>query len=356
MNIRLFVAVLSALVTLAGSASTSHATHPQPFGSDLMLHNVPLRASVHSDIHVRVFHNLHWSCVWHHKKTVFTVHGAAGTANTWAPLAEAIFDRFHGNKRVCRVAAIDLPGHGGSPPPEGILFGDLTLDDYAAAVIGTLHRLEHRGIRPRVALGHSQGGMVLQLAQQALLDEGKSLREAFGIKRAALLSSVAPGAVPWDFADSGTGPALITQFASTHPTLGQVFDLPPELWVPIVFTNLNGAIPATAPTPAEVVQQEYSSVESFAALAELVGVPPSTRPEVDAEIFADDFGTRLGVVAFEHDTLVPPDNSEALYEYLTGEDASCGFAEVLGEDAVHGAPISIPDAVLDAIEDLSILP
>jgi pimeloyl-ACP methyl ester carboxylesterase len=356
MKIRSFAAALSAVASLAGSASMSHATQPQPCGSDLMLHNVALRPGVHSDIHVRVFHNPHWSCAWDHTKTIFTVHGAAGSANTWEPLSDALFDRFDGDERVCRVAAIDLPGHGGSSPPEGLVFGDLTLEDFGAAVVGTLHRLKHHGIRPRLALGHSQGGIVLQLAQQALLDDGSSLREAFGIRRAALLGSVAPQAVPWDFADSGAGAGLIMQFASNHPTLGQVFDLPPELWVPIVFTNLNGAIPPSAPAPAEVVQHEYLSLESFTALASLVGAPSFSRPDVDPGVFADHLGTRLGVVAFEHDTLIPPDNSEALYEHLTGEEASCAFSVVLGEDAVHGAPINIPDAVLDALEDVSILP
>lgn len=344
---------LAAVVALVGVASPASASN-QHVGSDLLLEDVELRPGVQSDIHVRFFSKPHVKC---NKNTIVAIHGAAASATSWKPLAEALFDRFPHGQRACRIAAIELPGHGESPPPDGILYGDLTLEDYATAVRGTLHRLEQLDLRPRTLMGLSQGGVVLQLVQQQLLDQGSSLREEHGIKRAMLLASVGPQALPWSFSDSGVGPALISQLAFAHPTLGTIVDLPPALWVQTVFTNMNGVIAANAPTPAEVVSEGYISFESIAALGGLVGLSPFSRPDVDAEIFAHEHGTKLDVVAFEHDSLVRPDEKEALYEYLTGEEACDDhFAVVPGEDAVHGMVMSNPDGLIDVLDDQHMLP
>jgi hypothetical protein len=47
-----------------------------------------------------------------------------------------------GGERVSRYIAVDLPGHGESPPRVCALFGELMLADYVAALLGTLDRLK----------------------------------------------------------------------------------------------------------------------------------------------------------------------------------------------------------------------
>ena len=74
------------------------------------------------------------------------LHGLGATADVWTPLAPVLADSWPG-----RWTAVDLPGHGGSPPlPHHVSFGAL-----AAAVADALPADE-----PVVVLGHSLGGVV----------------------------------------------------------------------------------------------------------------------------------------------------------------------------------------------------
>ena len=73
------------------------------------------------------------------------VHGLGATAEVWSPLTSVVSDVWPG-----RWLAVDLPGHGGSPPLPRVSFGAL-----AAAVAGELPPDE-----PLVVLGHSLGGVV----------------------------------------------------------------------------------------------------------------------------------------------------------------------------------------------------
>lgn len=73
------------------------------------------------------------------------LHGLGATADVWTPLARVLADTWHG-----RWLAVDLPGHGGSPPLPRVSFGAL-----ASAVADELPPDE-----PVVVLGHSLGGVV----------------------------------------------------------------------------------------------------------------------------------------------------------------------------------------------------
>jgi pimeloyl-ACP methyl ester carboxylesterase len=79
---------------------------------------------------------------------VLLVHGAGASSAVWAIVMSRL-------ARVARAVAIDLPGHGASPPP-----GDatsLTLAGYRDSV-GALS--EALALGPSVLVGHSMGGMV----------------------------------------------------------------------------------------------------------------------------------------------------------------------------------------------------
>jgi 2-succinyl-6-hydroxy-2,4-cyclohexadiene-1-carboxylate synthase len=70
------------------------------------------------------------------------LHGFTGSVATWEP-ARALLAARH------RVVAIDLPGHGGSPPPDG------RLPHVAHQLVETLDRL---GVERAAWLGYSLGG------------------------------------------------------------------------------------------------------------------------------------------------------------------------------------------------------
>ena len=81
------------------------------------------------------------------------IHGLGTAATTWDACASALADRF-------TTVAVDLPGHGGSPSPEGTeaFTRDAALADLDL-VLAELHE-------PAVLVGHSLGGY-LALAHAA---------------------------------------------------------------------------------------------------------------------------------------------------------------------------------------------
>ncbi|WP_210504392.1 alpha/beta fold hydrolase [Nocardioides xinjiangensis] len=87
---------------------------------------------------------------------VLCVHGLAGSAESWRPLASAS-DGSH------RVLAIDLPGHGRSPSAGR----SLAVPDSARLVASVVDQL---GVGPVVLAGHSMGAAVSALAAEMAPD------------------------------------------------------------------------------------------------------------------------------------------------------------------------------------------
>jgi pimeloyl-ACP methyl ester carboxylesterase len=77
------------------------------------------------------------------------VHGLGGSALNWAPLAPLLTGAH-------RVLAVDLPGHGGTPPPPP---GD-PLDACTRVLHGVLAETARLTGAPPVLAGHSLGGVV----------------------------------------------------------------------------------------------------------------------------------------------------------------------------------------------------
>ena len=338
------------LTLLALTAST--AAHAGP-GTPLFLDDVPLRPGVTADIHVEIYENRKVPCK---ANTVLAIHGANSTALSLESFALELTQRPVGGRPVCRVVAVDLPGHGQSPPPDGAFFGELTLDDYASAVIGVLERLPAEGIRPHTIVGHSMGGMVIQLTQQALLDEGSSLKEAFEIGHAVLLSPAIPDSVHWTFRDESDGPLIISMFVQDDPALGPIVTFPPEMFVPLVFSKLDGTLASNAMTAEEIAMTGWMNPESLAASGALIGFGDVAAPDVDAEIFADAHGTKLDLVAFEEDSIIFATDLGPLFTHLTGKPIGPGFVVVEGEITTHGLPQVDPAYMLDALQGLVSFP
>src|SRR5688572_24974369 len=261
----------------------------------LMFEDVALHSGGAADIHVRLFVDetaAGASCSAH--KTAIAVPGYAHTAATWGPFAEALF--VNQPSQICRVAAIDFPGHGGSETPAG--FPLLTLDDYASVVLGVIERLREQGHEPTALIGHSQGGMVVQIAQQRLVASGSSLRDALGIREVTLLAPTMPNALPWAFVENGTAAGLIGGFCQPAPPPNCTHvAIPDAVWPFVFFSRFsNGAPVANAPNGAG-----FNAPEPIIVTLQLVGALPPGRPAIDAGIFAGNSGTQLTVIAFEED-------------------------------------------------------
>jgi pimeloyl-ACP methyl ester carboxylesterase len=111
-----------------------------------------------------------------------------------------------------------------------LLFGDLTLDDYVTVLRNTLERLRGIGLRPQTLLGHSQGGLLIQMTQQALKSMGTDLYQQFNIQHVVLLASVGPQQILWAFVDNGTAAVLLQQFVTFDPALDVYINIPAAAW------------------------------------------------------------------------------------------------------------------------------
>ena len=229
-NIGAFVslAVLSACSaapsTGAEGSSESTAAIASALDATDVSFNVALRGTGTSTIHGHIFNNPAKS----NGVNILAVHGLSGTGLYFGPLAQAIFADSRLSRAVKRIVAIDMPGHGDSTYPsnlpDGLLFGDLAIEDNVSVVVQAIDALKARGLGPRVVVGHSMGGLEVQAAQQALLSAGSSFA-AHGVFGAVLLAPVPPHGQQWVRPPSGDP----TPFIVNDPTLGSYFYLPPAV-------------------------------------------------------------------------------------------------------------------------------
>ncbi|PON18793.1 hypothetical protein C2W62_06150 [Candidatus Entotheonella serta] len=304
MKHRFLIVTLATLLLVVQSALAAPNTD-----YDVTIEDIELRPGVEVDIHVEVFVNEATPC---RSRTFFAVHGFAHTAATWQPLAESLFDNNPTGPVVCRVAAINLPGRGDSSLPSGLSYSELTLNDHVTAILATLDGLRSRGVRPRALIGHSQGGLLIQMAQQELIDSGTNLRRQFRIRDVILLASALPAQIFWDFLNSGAAEAVISQFLTNDPVLGQVIDIPDAAFPGVFFSDLNGNVASGAPPLAQVASRGYNAPEPLFATLQLVGEAPFSRPSINRGIFAPQRGTRLFMATYEQDVLFRPNESAQL--------------------------------------------
>lgn len=291
-------------------------------------------------------------------RTVLAVHGLAETAATFEPLAQAVFAEQKLGKRIQRVVAIDLVGHGGSSLPTGlpagVTFGTLTIDDNVSVVLQSIEALRAKDLAPDAILGHSMGGLAVQAAQERLLAGGSSFAK-LGIREAVLAAPVPAHGRPW----TQPPPADMSPFMVQDPALGAYISLPPPVFIAQAFTTTLGTPAPNAPTPEVVAAKGYVGKEPLITLLQLIEAPidPTTntvlpRPSVRERAFAAQNGTRLLLLSFSQDTLVPAADLGGLYDYLTGTTARAGYAPVTSADAVHSMYISNPTALLASLASL----
>jgi pimeloyl-ACP methyl ester carboxylesterase len=245
--------------------------------------------------------------------------------------------------KIATIYVADLPGHGASPLPSGVLFGELFLEDYTTVVLAVIDAVD-----PDVVIAHSMGAVIVQMAQERLAAFGTTLRAAYGVRGAVLLAPVIPLPIPWSFVDSGAAAGILGAFITFDPALGVHVYFPPPYWVAIFYANRSGGVAAGAPSPADALGNGWIAPESFFAGAQTVRL--FAPPFVGASLFGADSGTVAGVVTMAQDAFFLQAEHRDLYVYLTGDDKLKFFAEVEGADAVHNVHTFNPAALVHPIK------
>ncbi|HVS33292.1 MAG TPA: alpha/beta fold hydrolase [Thermoanaerobaculia bacterium] len=327
LSIRRLVAV--AVSILLASASV--------VAQESLTFNITLRENVTTQVTAQVYSNPSGGP----GIDVFIVPGLAQTAATFEPLANALFDEHLGDK-VARVIVADLPGHGNSAVPDGLVFGLLALEDYVTSTLGVIDALDTID----VVIGHSMGALIVQLAQERLAAQGTSLRAELGIRGAVLIAPVPAKPAPWAFVDSGTALGILSAFVRIDPVLGPVVDFPPSVWPGLFYLDRAGN-PVGVPSPADLAR--YISLESASAGSQVVH--PVLRPSVRLGLFGRSSGTVAGVISLEQDGFFQfPGEHATLYGNLTGDSRDKLFFPLIGPDTVHNMHTFNPQALLHPIK------
>jgi pimeloyl-ACP methyl ester carboxylesterase len=259
-------------------------------------------------------------------KTLLALPGMGLRANSYRPLVKELFaleDANH-SKVFSRAVLVDYPGHGGSSLPENIssadplLFGDMTLKDYAATLLGAMDQLKLLQISPDTFLGHCMAATVIAMAQNQLIAQGTNLRRQYGVESVLLFAPAMPGQnASWRVGVSNID--LTSWTVSNDSTMGTYIQFPARFLLDNYFKDLSG-MPAPGAPAGHIAAQILAASESLAVVRQVYGKPPfSNRPVVDPGIFGSRHGTSLAVIAFSQDTLCTPGGQLDIYKYLTGD-------------------------------------
>ena len=301
-------------------------------------------------------------------KTLLAVHGLAHTGATFEPLANEVFKKT-GRDKIDRVLALNFPGRNGSGLPSNLQFGDLTVEDYTAVLLGVLDQLPKQ-INIESIVGHSMGGLIIQTAQNSLRSSGTSLQKEYGIKNVYLLAPSIPNPLPWLFVDSGLADPrlgssvsdILAMLISFDPSLGLYLQLLSSdraeqaellgIWLTFFFTNsLREFVAGTPFTTA--LKSKYLSNEALIMILQLSGSNGFVRPSVKRGIFNKRVQKCFRIVTFSEDLAVPGENLLQehldLGTFLTGNARSANVVLIDAPDAVHDMFIVNPREVAKAI-------
>lgn len=317
---------------------------------ELVLEDLEFRPGVTADVHVRFFVNESFPCRGR-GRTAMVVHGINHTAATWEELADAFFRGAHAGQ-LCRVAALDLPGHGesGVPNPSILPFGQMLVQDNVGTVQGVLDRLAEVGFRPRILMGHSQGTLTLQLLQETLRREGTTLADRYGVTDVVFFGTQGPREEPQGLPPNVDD--LIASLVTTTPERGTFVSTSPELFQELWFSNLSGELSSRAPNLETIEEKGFDSPGPLFGILQTVGGGGFQRPSVSRGVFAPASGTRLQVVDFADDPFSPTPDAGRIYEHLTEDGSRSGFVSLADpkSEAVHDYTITHPDQVRAAID------
>lgn len=282
-------------------------------------------------------------------RTILIHHGLAHSGNAVKPLAQKIFADATLSAKVSNIVIINLPGRNGSPLPQGVLFGDLSMVDYASIFLSVLDGLNNQNIHVDSIVGHSMGAVVVELAQNKLLAQGKDLKTDYGIENVVLMAPSIPREIPWLISDSQLSTILALPNIRFSFSMGTFVDIPTLLWQNLWFTTrLYVIYSPTTPSIFDIQNLGYISKEAYQASAEVIGVLGYQRPSVGSGIFNVNKGINFRLVAFSEDRNASTSEERNLYRHVTNDPNDQRYTIVTRPDAVHDMLISSPQGLIDA--------
>ncbi|EKR65752.1 MULTISPECIES: alpha/beta hydrolase [Leptospira] len=358
---RRIVLVVSFLVFLSGVNSISAAYEREILTYNLVGRGFNVLETTYYKINVVHYRKPSGGPIIINGKTVLFVHGFGDNSAFFEPLAKELINQ----GKATHVYIMDLPGHGAStmtrgtaPAPANV--SQLSVGNYGDALRALLNQMvgtEKRKITTIV--GHSIGGLVIQMIQSRFRDGGSSLLDAFGIENTILIASDIPSALPWFGADApitdpNSAKGFVWSFKTekvveTQPFPPQVItgffvETPDDFYINTKFA-VNGVPVTGAPTPAQL--EVMSNLEPYTAAANIVGLDPSgqttnavSRLSVSPNIWN---GFNLKVVWLDKGVFFNQSETEGLAQYLK---AGSHAITVSDAEAVHGAPFSKPSLFL----------
>src|SRR4030095_1238370 len=293
-------------------------------------------------------------------KTLLAVHGLAHSGSTFELLANDLFKK-NGSDKKDRVLAPNFPGRNGSGLPSNLQFGNLTVEDYTAVLLGVLDQLAKQ-INIESIVGHSMGGLIVQTAQNSLRSAGTSLQKEYGIKNVYLVAPSIPNPLQWLFVDSGAASGILAMLIRFDPSLGAYLQLLSSngeeqadllgFWLTFFFTNSSREFVAGTPFTT-ALESNYVSNEALIMTLQLSGSNGFVRPSVNPGIFNERVQKCFRIVTFSEDLAVPGENLLQEYQdlanFLTGNAQSANVVLIDTPDAVHDMLIANPTEVAKAI-------
>lgn len=283
-------------------------------------------------------------------QNIVCIHGFAHTSTTYESWFYRTIPLEEFNSEISKVILVDLPGRIKSdvPPKDQFLFGELTLEHYVLFIKQVFDYLQAQGISRDIIIAHSMGAMLIQLFQNQLIGQEKSLSLEYNVKKILLMAPTLPIEISWLYADNGIGMAKMVPYLQTDQNYGTYINLPDKDWIDIFFSNSEGEIITEAPSPSEVISLQYNSIESLTAAAQLLGIDVD-RPSIQQNIF-NNKGTTLWIATFSEDPIFidNPGVHEELYQYLTGDTDNTHLITIEKSYAVHDYYI-LNDTGLDMV-------
>lgn len=318
-----------------------------PYTLSSITMNIEFRPGVTADINIPVYEN---PLAKHRGKVGYAGAGFAHSSASYEPLISALFKE---NWDISMIFVPDMPGHGNSSMPKGMLFGDITLQDYAnidRLILEGLTKneeLRKHGTSIDFAIFHSQHGLTAAMTQEQV-----NLKK-YGITDVILIAPAPPQQVNWSLLNWLDPYTFLPYLVADND--GMYFMLQPAAWTGFFFTKPDGTLNSELPSLEEI--NRYNAKAPVTTTLQLVGLenvsfnPPafkvnnSLRPYVSEGVFRNGHG--LWIIVYGDDTIVSKQDIDGTYGILMGmKNVNKGIITIPG--AVHDYHITVSGSAVVA--------
>ncbi|MFZ4403311.1 MAG: alpha/beta hydrolase [Pseudobdellovibrionaceae bacterium] len=305
--------------------------------------NVKIKGSKPCKMACRVFENQQAST---DGQTWFFQHGGAHNSNCFDRLIAQIFAHVKSGHEVRRIICGDLPGRNGSGLAEGLKLGQHTLSDFADSVDQVLLAVAKKYQKLDVVLGHSMGGLILQILADRCKRRKTSFSFTYSTKKILLLAPVLPKELPWKYRTQHKYFTFAMSSLRWNPKLGWHFNFLHKNWKLYFCSDRKGQYSPQIDLIPMAEQESYYNRDSMRALFATVNFPPFWQPAVQRNSFVED---DLYFLSFEQDTFTWPEESQGLYKYLTADENMKHYKLLVGPEVSHNAFLCLSEQVAHEI-------